>query len=205
MKNYIKSLVAVCLLLSPFAADASLFGNECPQPAVSGDGVSFETAFAPDEQLSDLVVKAINSSKKSIRVAAHRFVSKNVSIALFNAERSRKVDVQILLDKGSNQDGYSAAMFFINMSVPPHELIHYKAQYQDFIIIDDRDILVGNISSIGEIDEETKSSASVLLVHNASALVKRYTDSWQKLWQNSEVMTNKNLTRVKNGKEVHGE
>lgn len=205
MKSCGYYILGIFLFFIPYAAYASLFGDDCPQPAVNGSGVSFETAFAPDEQLSDFVVKAISSAKKSIKVAAHRFVSKNVSIALLNAQRNRKVDVQIVLDKNSNSDGYSAAMFFINMSQPPHALTHYSNQYQDFMVIDDNDVLVGNISSIGEVDDEKKNSASVLLMHNATDLAKRYTGGFEKLWQSSEVMTNKNLVRVKDGKEIRGQ
>jgi phosphatidylserine/phosphatidylglycerophosphate/cardiolipin synthase-like enzyme len=182
------------LLLIPYAANASFFDSDCPQPAVSGTGASFETAFTPDAHVSELVIKSIDSAKTSIKVAAHRFVSKDVSVALLNAMRANK-DVKIILDKTKNDDGYSDANLFIRMSHSPHVLKHYDNQYQDYILIDDKDIIIGNISSLQTVDAEKKNAASVLVIHNVPDLVKKYSESWQKLWDDSEEMENKDLVK----------
>jgi phosphatidylserine/phosphatidylglycerophosphate/cardiolipin synthase-like enzyme len=187
---------SLVLMLAPFTTEAALFDSDCPPPAVGGTGASFETAFSTDGHLSEMVIKEIQSAKHSIKVAAHRFVSKETSIELLNAERGGK-DVQILLDKNRNKDGYSDATFFINMSQPPHELKGYDNQYQDYMVIDDKDLIIGNISSVGEQDAEPKNAASALIIHNAPELTKKYNENWQKLWKSSEVMTNPNLITVK--------
>lgn len=187
---------SLLLLLTPALVQASLFDTDCPPPAISDSGASFETAFTPDQHLSELVVKEIQSARKSIKIVAHRFVSKNTSIELLNAERSGK-NVEIILDKNRNKDGYSDATFFINMSHPPHELKGYDNQYEDYMLIDGKDLVIGNISSVGEEDEEAKNTAGVLIIHNVPELVKKYEANWQKLWNSSEVMTNPNLVQVK--------
>lgn len=182
------------LLTAPFTTNASLFDSDCPTPPINASGASYETAFTPDDALADLVVKNISTAKSTIRVAAHKFVSKTVSIALISAERSGK-DVQIILDKGKNDDGYSDAIFFINMSHPPHSLKD-KGEHEDYIVIDNKDLIFGNFSTLPEIDDEKKNAANVLVIHNVPELAKKYTDNWQKLWDNSEVMKNKNLIQV---------
>lgn len=172
-------------------AQASFFDSDCPEPAISAGSASFDTAFTPDAHVSELVIKSINSAKTSIKVAAHRFVSKDISVALLNAARSGK-DVQIILDKAKNEDGYSAATFFETMSHPPHSLKDYDNQYQDYILIDDKDLIIGNISSLPTVFDEKKNAASVLVIHNVPDLVKKYSESWQKMWENSEEMKIKN-------------
>src|ERR1700677_362577 len=98
------------LLFIPYIAEASFFDSDCPEPAVAATGASYETAFTPDGHPSELVIKEVNSAKTSIKVIAHRFVSKDVSVAIYNMLRSGK-DVKILLDKKANDDGYSDAAF----------------------------------------------------------------------------------------------
>ncbi len=200
MKFIFRMLSLSLFFLVPQHSHASFFEGACPAPAINASGTTFEAAFTPADSLSALEIRAIQSAKKEIRVASHRFVSKDVSIALVQAAHSGK-DVKIVLDRKLNDNtGYSAAIFFINMSLPPHMAQHLDNQYQEYIIIDDKDLVVGNISSIQESDDEKKNSANVLLIHDAMDLVKRYQENWQRLWDDSVEMKNENLIQIKKGK-----
>jgi len=183
--------VLVCLLTGSVPADsqASIFADDCPTPAISAAGASYETAFSSDDQVAALVIKAIKSAKKSIKVVAHQFVSKPVSVALFEAARAGK-EVNVVLDTEHNKDGYSDAEFMMTMGYPPH-LLKGRGQLENYVIIDDSDLVLGNIAELQEADAERKNAVSVLVIHKAPELVKKYTTNWQELWAASEAMKEK--------------
>lgn len=201
IRGNLMKLIQYTLLLSfalfPCLVQAAFFGDECPAISTScGAGATFETAFAPDDKLMELVIKSVKSAKKSVKVIAHRFVSKDLSIALIGVARSNR-DVKILLDRKDDNNGYSAGLFFVNMTNPPRMVENYEHQYQEYILVDDTDLIIGNISSIPDENEEAKSSAGVLIIHNAGDLAKKYAENWDKLWKNSEEMKNHNLITTK--------
>jgi len=183
-----RSIIAVLSLLAlPLAAQASLF-TEDPVPAISGLGASFDTAFSTSEDVTLPVVKAIGNAQKSIRVSAREFISKPVAEALFRAARAKK-DVKIVLDKKSNvATGYTAALFLQTMGYPPHVTKNMDTLYANYIVIDDSDVIVGNIGAITDVDMGKKNPASVLVIHNAPELAKKYLANWQALWDASEEM-----------------
>lgn len=183
-------LILSVLVSFPLIADASLFGNDCPEPVVNGSGVTFDAVFTPDSKLAESVIKEVESAKHDIKIAAHRFASKQLALTLLNTARTNR-EVKIILDKNSNDNGYSDARFFITMNNPPHFLKNYDNQYQEYIIIDDSELIIGNISSLPEVSDENKNAANVLIIHNAGELVKKYSANWQKLWDQSEVMLDK--------------
>src|SRR6185369_13166463 len=101
-------------LLLAGSADASFFSDECPKSTLTcGAGATFEPVFTPEGKLTEFMVKSVNAAKKSVKVLAHDFVSKELSMALIDVSRSNR-DVEILLDKKDDNNGYSAATFFIN-------------------------------------------------------------------------------------------
>ncbi len=61
-------------------------------------GASFDAGFSPNGDSLQLILKAINSAKKSIHVAAYNFISKPIAKALLNASK-RGIDVKIVADE----------------------------------------------------------------------------------------------------------
>ncbi len=169
---------------------ASFSGENCPSsPAVVGAGTTYDVVFSPAGSPSEQIVRVIKSARKSIRFVSRGFVSKDVSVALFDAARAGK-DVQVLLDRKHNKDGYSDAQFLAMMSRPPH-VLKTHGQYQSYMIIDDRDLAIGNLSDLPEKRDEKQNASSVLIIHDAKALAQRYMENWQMLWADSEEMKEK--------------
>lgn len=174
----LKTLLVFFLLCLPYAGATE---------EINASGSRFETAFTPEQAISPLIVKAVKAAQKSVLVAAHRFVSKEVSVALYETARQGR-QVKILLDSRNNKDGYSEAGFLIAMSQHPHATKNVDNQYQDYIVIDDKDVIIGNIAAIAEEEDEKKNAASVLVIHNAPELAHHYVGNFQKLWLDSEEM-----------------
>ncbi|HEU5046623.1 MAG TPA: phospholipase D-like domain-containing protein [Rickettsiales bacterium] len=191
MKNHYRLAVSFLFLaLSPFSAQATFFSDDCPLPAVNGKNASFETAFTPDSHPTERVVTTLREAKHSIRVVAHTFISKDIAVELVKLGRNGR-DVKILLDKNKNESGYTAAKFFITMDNPPHIPRDIKNQYENYILIDDSEIILGDIGALQGSYDEPKNSAGILIIRNVPELVKRYNDNWQRLWDGSQVMVEK--------------
>jgi phosphatidylserine/phosphatidylglycerophosphate/cardiolipin synthase-like enzyme len=184
-----RGIFFLCGLLAamPVAAFAGFFGDDAPVPAIAAPGVSFETAFSPAGALSPLVVKELSSAKKSVRVAARDFMSKPVSESLFHLTRAG-MDVKVVLNRKTNSTGYSAAQFLFTMSCPPHLTRAADALHADYIVVDERDIILGNIAGFNDEEDEKKNMASVLVIHDAPDLAKQYLAHWQTLWDASDEM-----------------
>jgi hypothetical protein len=179
-------LISALIVMAPIAADAALFGDD-QSVCVNASGASYETAFSNNKSMAPTVVSEIASAKKSIRVAARHFNSKSVSIALVQAARGGK-DLKIVLDEKLNNNDYSSAAFLRSMSMPPHVLKHYDNMYLDFIVIDENDVVLGNIAGLADADAEKKNPSSVLVMHNVPELAKQYLANWNTMWDSSEEM-----------------
>ena len=174
------------VLMMPIAADAALFGDDS-SPCISAAGTTYETAFSNSVSMAPLVIQEIASAKKSIRVSARHFNSKAVSIALVQATRAGK-DLKIVLDEKLNNNDYSSAAFLRSMSMPPHVLKNHDNMYLDYMVIDENDIVLGNIAGLNDAEAEKKNPSSVLVIHNAPELAKQYLTNWKAMWDSSEEM-----------------
>jgi len=173
----------------PVTVYASFFDDDTPNPCTSAAAATFETAFSsPKAPLSPTIVKELTSAKKSIYVVARDFMSKPVSEALFKAARDGHVDLKVVLNKKNNQSVYSASQFLLTMSHPARLTKSDDALHSDYIIVDDRDVIVGNVAAFVDEDEEKKNAASALIIHNAPDLAKQYLANWQTLWDASVEM-----------------
>ncbi|MDE2511126.1 MAG: DUF1669 domain-containing protein, partial [Elusimicrobia bacterium] len=73
-------------------------GPDYPHRDVSFNGQTFPSvAFRPNTPVEALIVSAIDSSKKTIKIALYEFSSRNILAALQKAKR-RGVNVQVVLD-----------------------------------------------------------------------------------------------------------
>jgi phosphatidylserine/phosphatidylglycerophosphate/cardiolipin synthase-like enzyme len=191
MRPHAALLFAVLLTL-PVTAGASFFSEDAPPPPMSAAGATFETAFSPAGAVSPAVVKALAGAGKSIRVSAREFTSKPVSEALVKAARAGR-DVKVVLSRKNNLSPLSAAQFLLTMSYPPHLTISDDSLYTDYIVIDERDVILGDIAGFTDEEEEKKHAANVIIIRNAPELAKQYLAHWQRLWTaSSEMQRDKN-------------
>jgi|GEM_PF-4811851 len=189
-------LLAFWVLL-PLGASASLFGDDCPTAPITAGNVTFTTAFTGTDKFSQTLLNAVRNAKTSIKVITHNFYSKDLSLALHEMARQGK-QVEIILDRKTNENGYSELGFLQLMSHNPHYVKDKEAQLQDYIIIDDNILILGTIAAIHDADDEAKSSAGIVIIGNAPELAKKYVANFQSLWDNSEGF--KELKEQKNKK-----
>jgi phosphatidylserine/phosphatidylglycerophosphate/cardiolipin synthase-like enzyme len=176
-----------CVVL-PVAAGASFFDDDTANPCIAAGGATLEPEFSTSSSpLSAGIIREIASAKKSIRIAAREFTSKPVSDAIAKAVHAG-VDVKIVLNKKSARSIYSAAHFLMVLSYTPHVTKGDDTLFADYIVIDDRDVILGNIAGFIDEEEEKKNFGQVLVIHNAPDVAKRYASHWQALWDASEEM-----------------
>src|ERR1035441_7996680 len=80
---------------------------------ISSLACDIQVAFSPDRGATELVIRTIESAKKTVRVAAYSFTSKPIALALV-ADAKRGVDVKVVVDKSQATTRYSAATFLPN-------------------------------------------------------------------------------------------
>jgi phosphatidylserine/phosphatidylglycerophosphate/cardiolipin synthase-like enzyme len=183
-------LLATAFVFAATSAHAGLFEDDAPPPPVCAKGASFETAFSPKDDVAAHVVAEILSAKHNVRVAAKTFVSKPVSEALLKAYRQGRT-VSVVLDNKSNQTGYSASQFLLTMGVGAHITQGNTGLAGGYILIDDTDVILGNIAGLPDENDEKTTWSQVLIVHNAPELAATYLADWNTVWAASAVMKEK--------------
>jgi len=174
LRNYLlASLLAV--LLSCLAAPAAA------APASS----QTEAAFAPDPAALGLVLKAIQSARRSIHVAAYVFTSKPVAQALLTAQRAG-IEVAVVADGKENSGRYSATRFLADQHIPVRLNARYAIFHNKFMIIDAMHVQTGSFNYTAA--AASKNAENVLVVWNAPELAARYEQQWQRLWQEAETL-----------------
>jgi phosphatidylserine/phosphatidylglycerophosphate/cardiolipin synthase-like enzyme len=148
-------------------------------------GASFDIGFSPDGDSLELVLKGINSAKKSIYVAAYSFTSKPISSALLSAYK-RGVDVKVVADAKSNSGKYSATTYLANNNVPVKLDSNYAIFHHKFIIIDGQTLETGSFNFSK--NAATKNAENVLLLWNVPQIAQVYYSEWQKLWNESYLL-----------------
>ena len=156
LRNYLLASLLAALLACPAAQAAT-------RPVISQS----EVAFAPDPAALQLVLKAIQSARRSIHVAAYVFTSKPVAQALLTAQRSG-IEVAVVADRKENSGRYSA-------------IFHHK-----FMIIDAMHVQTGSFNYTAA--AAGKNAENVLVVWNAPELAARYEQQWQRLWQEADTL-----------------
>lgn len=141
-----------------------------------------ESAFSPEAGSEDLVLRIINSSEKTIRLAAYSFTSPKIVRALMDAKR-RGVDVRIVADEKGNKakSGIAALNLVVNTDIPTRTISTYAIHHDKYIVSDDRHVQTG---SFNYSQAAAKSnSENVLVLWNNPELAASYLRHWQSRWQ----------------------
>jgi phosphatidylserine/phosphatidylglycerophosphate/cardiolipin synthase-like enzyme len=141
-----------------------------------------ETAFSPNDGGQALVVKVIQSAKKTIRLSAYSFTSPSVARALIDAKR-RGVDVFAVVDYKNNliDDRSGKARKALNLltdaGVTVRTIASYPIHHDKFIIADDLHVETG---SFNYSDSAAKyNSENVLVVWNNPQVAASYLTHWK--------------------------
>lgn len=143
---------------------------------------TIEAAFSPGDA-EQKIVTVINESKKTVRIAAYNFSSKNVAKALVDAKK-RGVDVQAVLDKSNRTAKYSGATFLDNEGIPVRIATKYAIMHNKFLVIDGATVETG---SFNYTSNAAKANAeNVVIIREAPELAKTYGTEWKRLWDEAE-------------------
>jgi len=106
-----------------------------------------ESVLSLETSSEALVVKVINSSERSIRLAAYSFTSPVVVRALLNAKR-RGVDVRVVVDEKGNKSKASIAApnLIANAGIPARTISSYAIHHDIYIISDEKHVQTGSFN-----------------------------------------------------------
>jgi phosphatidylserine/phosphatidylglycerophosphate/cardiolipin synthase-like enzyme len=137
-----------------------------------------ESGFSPDGGAERLILKVINTSQKSIRLAAYSFTSPKVVRALTDA-RKRGVDVRVVVDdKGTSTKSGSAALNLLaNAGIPVRTNGKYAIHHDKYIVSDGLHVQTGSFN-YSQAAASSNSENVIVIWHNA-ALAASYLRHWQ--------------------------
>jgi phosphatidylserine/phosphatidylglycerophosphate/cardiolipin synthase-like enzyme len=136
-----------------------------------------ETAFSPNESAERLVIKTINSARRSIRLAAYSFTSPAIVHALVTAHK-QGIDVRIVVDEKGNKSKASIAALNLvaNAGIPVRTNAMYAIHHDKYIIADDRSVQTGSFNYSRAAQQS--NSENVLVVWNNASVAASYMRHW---------------------------
>jgi len=174
------------LLAAPSAhADESLVQRmigalQGQQTVVMPPPGSMEVAFSPHGGGTELVIKAIQSAKQSIHVAAYSFTSRPIAKALIEAHQLG-VDVRIVLDQDQmSKDRNSAAASLVEAGIPARVDTVHTLQHDKYMVVDGVTVETGSFNYTAAAEQH--NSENVLVLWDTPKLAEAYGRDWQSLW-----------------------
>lgn len=159
----------LCIICLVSLAPSPVFANK----------QSISVVFSPNAGATTAIVKLISEAKRTIRVAAYSFTSKDIARALMDAHKSG-IDVKVVLDKSNATGKYSSATFLANVGVPVRINYKYSIMHNKFIVIDDSTLETGSFNFTKA--AELHNAENLIVLHNYPNIAKQYLSQWQKLW-----------------------
>lgn len=183
LQKIMRRISTLKTIVATIAISASVLSWHPVYAAESPKATTYEVAFSPRQGATELIVKAIEEAKYSIKLAAYSFTSKPIAEALVSAHR-RGVTVQAVLDKSNKTGKYSSATFLSHMGVPTRINSHYAIMHNKYMVIDETNVQLGSFNYSKA--AENKNAENVLYIKNNPELAKAYSRDWQKLWNEAE-------------------
>jgi len=168
----VKTLTLLLVLLAlPLWAEA-------PVPA----GASFDLGFSPGGSSLAVVLKAVESAKVSILVAAYEFTSREIADALV-AAADKGVKVQVVADFKASHDRASVLDRLRRANIPVRLDRRYAIHHHKFMVVDGETLETG---SFNYTEAAVKHNAeNALVLWHVAPLAQAYTKEWNRLWAES--------------------
>ncbi len=140
-----------------------------------------ESAFSPDDRAQELILKVIDSSQESLRLAAYSFTSPVIMKRLLAAKK-RGVDVKIVVDeKGNRSKASKAAMnLMVNADIPLRTVSSYRIHHDKYIVVDGKNVETGSFNYSQSAAKN--NSENVLVIWNSPQIASRYLKHWESRW-----------------------
>lgn len=138
--------------------------------------------FSPRGGATQAVVEALRQATNSVLVQAYSFTSAPIARALVDA-RSRRVKVEVILDKSQRTEKYSEADFLKHEGISTLIDAEHAIAHNKIMIIDGYLVLTGSFNFTRAAED---NNAENLLVINDPILAKRYAENWRAHQSHSE-------------------
>lgn len=127
------------------------------------------------------MLKVIDSSRQSLRLAGYSFTSPGIVRALVDAKR-RGVDVRVLIDnKGNRGKANLAAMnLVIGAGIPTKVISVFAIHHDKYIVVDARHTETGSFNFSQAVAKS--NSENVLVVWNDPKVANRHLAHWEDRW-----------------------
>lgn len=137
-----------------------------------------ETGFSPDGEAERLVLKVINSSSRTLRLAAYSFTSPKVVNALVHAKR-RGVDVRAVVDDSNlkSKAGVAALNLLAGAGIPVRTNHEYAIHHDKYIVADDNHVQTGSFNYSRA--AANSNSENVIVVWHNPQLAASYLRHWE--------------------------
>lgn len=144
-----------------------------------------EIAFSPDAGSEELVVKVIDSTSKTLHLAAYSFTSPAIVHALLQA-RKRGVDVQVVVDEKGNKSksSLSALNLLIGAKIPTRTISAYAIHHDKYIIADEETVETGSFNYSKA--AATSNSENVIVIWNNPTVAAVYLSHWRDRWSKAK-------------------
>lgn len=152
-------------------------------------GQQIEVGFSPKQGAEELVLKVINSSTKSLRVAAYSFTSAPVVSALLAAHK-RGVEVAVIIDYRNNFvegcgdrgacKGRHAVGTLINAGIPVRVIDKYAIFHHKFLLSDSKHMELGSFNYSAS--AATRNAENAIAIWNNPDVVATYAAKWNTYW-----------------------
>ena len=188
--NYLKIIVLIALGIGLiYVADGELLKRVIysfvPESTHVTEAPAYtEIAFSPKEGATDLIIKVINSSKESIKIAAYSFTSRPMADSIIEAKK-RGVKIQVVVDKSQvRKNSHSIVARLIEDKIPIRVDYKHTIQHNKYIIVDGKTLQTGSFNYSAA--AQNRNAENVIVMWNIPKIAKIYDANWENLWNISE-------------------
>ena len=141
-----------------------------------------EVAFAPRDNTEKVLIELIRSARKSLKVHAYVFTSRQIADAMVAAHR-RGVKVEVLADaKMNRREKGNAIPRLLAGGVPVAFETRYNAAHNKVLVVDAEGpkcaVLTGSYNFTWSADN--RNAENLLIVRDQCELARAYRDNWQR-------------------------
>jgi phosphatidylserine/phosphatidylglycerophosphate/cardiolipin synthase-like enzyme len=170
-------------------ADEVLRSFAGSRPVAAPAGQQIEVGFSPNQGAEEVVLKVINSSTKSLRVAAYSFTSAPVVSALLAAHK-RGVEVAVIVDYRNNFvegcgergacKGKHAVATLANAGIPVRVIDKYAIFHHKYVLADGKHMELGSFNYSAS--AATRNAENAMAIWNNPEVVATYAAKWNAYW-----------------------
>jgi len=175
------SCFTLCVVAATTFPASSAQAANAREVTTAIDAASIEHAFSPDDGAEALVLKVINTSASSIRLAAYSFNSPTIVAALLDAKK-RGVDIKVLVDAKRNQrsNSVTALNALMQAGIPVRTISVYAMHHDKYIVADESTVQNGSFNYSK--DAATSNSENVIVLWNQVSLAASFLRHWEDRW-----------------------